>query len=101
MEAGTVTYAGRDGDYRAGDHSADYTWQRAFHARADHGYARFHQAAAVAQQAVNAGYAYVVDGVYFIAHDFGSDLSFFSHKDVAGAGADYGDFAFAVDLGLA
>jgi hypothetical protein len=50
---------------------------------------------------VDAGYAYVVDGVYFVAHGFGGDLGFLGYEDVAGAGADYCDFAFALDLWLA
>ncbi len=50
---------------------------------------------------MDAGYAYVVDGVHLVAHGFGGDLGFFGYEDVAGAGADNRDFAFALDLGLA
>ena len=48
-------------------------------------------------QPMDAGYADVVNRVHFIAHYFGGDLGFFGHRDVAGAGADYGDFAFTVE----
>ena len=36
-----------------------------------------------------------------IAHDFGGDLRFFGHGQIAGAGANHGDIAFAVQRAVA
>ena len=96
LKAGAVSHAGGHGDHRAGDQTADDAGQRAFHAGADHHHARLGQPLAIAHQAVNAGDSDIVDGVHFVAHQFGGDLGFLGHRDIAGAGADHGDPALAV-----
>src|SRR6185312_3510125 len=53
------------------------------------------QAFAVVHQAMDTGDADVVDGIDFVAHDFGGDLRFFGDENIAGAGADDGDASFA------
>ena len=61
----------------------------------------FRQTFAMMHQAVDAGYADVVDRVDFVAHHFGGDLRFFRHRKVAGSGADHGDLALAVKRAVA
>jgi hypothetical protein len=46
---------------------------------------------------VDAGHANVEDRMHFVAHCLGGDLRLLGHEDVAGAGADHGDLALAVD----
>ena len=46
---------------------------------------------------MNAGDTDVVNGVHLVAHDLGGDLSFFGNRNIAGAGAHYGDDAFSTN----
>ena len=95
VEASAVADASGDGDYGAGDEAANGAGQRAFHSGTDHHDARFRQTRTILQEAMNASDTDVVDGFHLITHDFGGDLRFLRDRNVARAGADDGDFAFA------
>lgn len=101
VEAGAVAYAGGDGDDRNGDEAAYYAGECAFHAGDTDDYAGFGQFLAMVEQAVDAGYAYVIEAGYAIAHEFGGKDRFFGYGHVAGTGGNYADGAFAGDLVIA
>src|SRR5260370_14101071 len=90
-----ITDAGRHSDHGARHQSADYARQCAFHAGANHDHSSLGEAFPIAHQAMDAGYADIVNRLDLVAHYFGGNLGFLSHGDVAGAGADHGNFAFA------
>src|ERR1017187_2507108 len=101
VETGAIADAGGDGDHRAGNHAAHHAGKRTLHAGADHDDAGFGEAFAVAHEAVDAGHADIVDGVDFIAHQFRGDPGFLGDRHIAGAGANHGDAAFAVNGAVA
>jgi len=55
----------------------------------------------MADEAMDTGDADIVNGVDFVAHDFGCDAGFFGDRNVAGSGADNGDCAFAGGFAIA
>ena len=100
-EAGAVADAGGDGDDGDGYEAAYYAGECAFHAGDADDYAGFGEFLAMVQEAVDAGDAYVVEAGHAIAHKLGGEDGFFGYGNVAGAGGNYGDGAFAGDLVIA
>ena len=50
---------------------------------------------------MDAGYAHVVEACYTIAHELGGEDGLFGYGNVAGAGGNYRDGAFAGDFAIA
>ena len=50
---------------------------------------------------MDASHADIVNGIHLVAHHLGGDLRFFGHRHIAGAGADHGDPALAVNRAVA
>ncbi len=98
MEGGSVAYAGGDGDDRDSYQTSYYAGESAFHAGADDDDSGVGEDALVGEEAVDAGYSYVVEVPDPIAHELGGDYRFFGYGDVAGSGGDYGDGAFGVSF---
>jgi hypothetical protein len=101
FEGGSVADAGGDGDYGNSDQASDYAGESAFHAGADNDDAGFGEDGAVGEETVDAGDSDVVEMLDAVAHEFGGDYGFFGDGDVAGAGGDYRDHSFAVELAVA
>jgi hypothetical protein len=55
----------------------------------------------VADETVYSGYPDVVDGVYFIAHNFRSDARFLRNRNIAGPGADHGHLSLSAGFAVA
>jgi len=86
-EAGTVAHAGRNGNDRRGDETANHTGKRAFHSRNANDNASLGKLAfAMFQQAMNAGDADIVKLIDGDAHQAGGQECFFGDGNVAGAG---------------
>jgi hypothetical protein len=93
VKAGTVADGGGDGDDRDADEAADDGGESAFHAGADDDGVDAGELVADGEEAVDAGYAYVVEASDFCVEELGGDGSFFGDGLVAGAGGEYGDVA--------
>ena len=93
-EGGSVSDGGGYCDDGNSDETADYAGERAFHSSADDDGVCFPKFVPDRQQAVQAGYANIVDAGDCSVEKLGRDGSFFGDGKVAGAGAEDGDVAF-------
>src|SRR5712664_180288 len=100
-EAGTVADAGGNGDHRHGDEAADDARQCAFHSCNADDDAGFGEFASMIEQAMDAGYANVIERLGAIAHHAGSEQGLFRDGNVAGTGGDDKDRSFPDDFGAA
>ena len=95
-EAGPVSHGGRDSDDGDGDEASYYGGESSLHAGADDDGVGFCELVANAEEAVEAGYAYVVKSKDAGAEELGGDGGFFGDGDVAGACAKDGDAGLGV-----
>ena len=93
VEAGTVADRGGDGDDGDADQAADDGGEGAFHAGTDDDGVGVGELVADGEEAMKAGYAYVVEAGDFGVEELGGDGGFFGDGLVAGAGAEDGDVA--------
>src|SRR5208282_2145318 len=101
LEGRAIAYAGRNRNHRDPYQAADYAGQSALHSSADYDHTRCCQGSAMGQQAVNAGYSYVVDVLNFVAHQFGGDHCLFGDRDVAGTCGHDHDHSLTALLAIA
>ena len=81
-EAGAVADTRRHGDHRHVHHAGDDAWQRPLHPRDDDDDAGVLEAAALAQDPMNAGDADVVQPLDVVAHQVGGDRGLLGDADV-------------------
>ncbi len=101
-EAGSVAYGGGDGDDGDSDEASDDRGERAFHSGADDDGVGGGELVADCEEAVDTGYADVVEAGDPGVEELGSDRGFLGDGEVAGSGADYSYVAMSCRMdGLA
>ena len=92
-EACSVAYGGGDGEDGDADEASDDGGEGAFHAGADDDGVGFGELLADGEDAMEAGYAYVVEAGDAGVKGFRGGGGFLGYGEVAGAGAEDGDVA--------